>query len=113
MKIKTVTKKLYTKQELLKDHECFSNMSCNEAVDLVELLNNTATYNSTYVVPSSKQLREAVRSGESFDRNKRYLTSDRSATGHPIGLRVFGTFPKFKEYDVNTSFEVRLLNVTV
>lgn len=99
---------------VLTEPDCsFSELSATQAQDLVNFLSSTSTRVSQYVLPSVHQYRVALRNGATFDREKRYLTSERSPTGNPIGLRVFGTFPKFKEYDESTTFEVRLLDVAV
>jgi hypothetical protein len=96
--------------ELLSQDESFKDLKPNEAKDLVQFLNETSIAKSHYAIPNSFQLRSFVNKGEAFDKEKRYLISEKSATGNPIGLRVFGTFPKFKEYPIDSTFEVRLIN---
>lgn len=115
IKVSTVTPKFNSKSpgQLLPPDCGYSDLTVRKATELVDFLQVTSTGVSQYVLPSVHQYRAAIRDGAVFDREKRYLTSERGPGGHPIGLRVFGTFPKFKEYDESTTFEVRLLDVAV
>lgn len=99
--------------ELLSKDESFKDLKPNEAQELVKNLNETSIAKSHYAIPNVSQLRSFVNKGEAFDKEKRYLTSEKSPTGNPIGLRVFGTFPKFKEYPIDSTFEVRLINFII